>query len=285
MSNQEHPSRQPISHETTSQVEQLFDSLSDDVEYARTEDAKAFLGAVEAAHLVFSDAALHELQNEKDSRYGNAYAWMTRAIAASIVKGDASEFSVLRPAMQEWSDETNTYITHPVQDVSELQPTGSEGADLLIDLIKQTAAAREAGLTTSDVPVSQFTHGFKRDSCKDVEVYYAQAAAGYAGPYALETVTVNGKRFWHKTHGAPTYINLEETAYNGVVLPPGCVFREEEDGGFLLLRVTGLAFDQTTAETLFGEAITTWHETRGGSEELRTMFEKFEKDKEAWRSN
>lgn len=280
MSNSYYADHDPLNPHYHSQVERLLDTVSEDAEYIRTDDARAFLQAIEAAHLVLSDAAIQELRSEKDNRYGNAYAWMTRAIAATIVKGEKSEFSVIRPAMQEWSDEKNDYISYPAQDIADLAPTGSVGADLLIDLMKQTAAAREMGITTSDIPVTTFTHSFKRDSCKDVEVYFAQAATGYAGSYALETETINGKKFWHKTHGASTHINLEEIAYNGVVLPAGCVFRQEEDGGFLFMRVTGLAFDQQTAETLFGSGISNWHEAKGGSEDLELMYERFERDKQ-----
>ncbi len=249
-----------------------------DSEYIATDDAQELLKALYSADFPLSDWALKELKSENDLRYGNAYAWMTRALAG-WVNGSSNE--LFGESKMDWSDEQDDWVPIETRDASRLNYTGSSGADLIIDLIKQVMDAQNRGDTTSDIPVSKHPSHLRQSGCKDVEVYFAQAVAGYFEQKSLETVDINGKEFWHKTHGAHTYVNLEEVRYNGVTLPPGCVFRhDDENEGYIFLRVTGFAFPQHEAVELFGSAISNWHEMKGGPEEINNAFRRFARDRD-----
>lgn len=261
---------------TQSTTERLVAEADEHASYIRTESAKSLIGAFDSAGLKLSWEAEAELTRERDKRYGNAYAWMSRELAKGI---SGREQALLELPEEVWSDEKQDYI-QPQLDVTDLEYTGEQGSDVLIAIIKNMHERHldEQGLPISELPVSTENGGVKTYGCKDVESYFMQARSM---PDKLSTVDVNGKKFWHKTHGGPTYLSLQSVVYNGVELPPGSVFRQTEDGGYMFLRLTGFTFDLDKAEECFGASITDAYEIDGWRAAMQATFEDFAKDREA----
>ncbi len=262
---------------TSSPHEQLVNTNNENAEYLKTLDAKAFIGAIESAGLSLTEKAADELKHEKDNRYGNAYAWLSRKIAILASGAEQSQWYPSQEIFTEAEiEDPDTYeITYEKPDFKSLNETGEPGADLLLELLKQVGERDLTQPVESDLPLPDKKERFRMYGCKDVEVYFAQASSGSIGAPKPVVTEIGGKAFWKKSHGGPTLLNLEPVTYNGIELPPGCVFRKEDDGGYLFLRITGYAFEQAKAEELFGSAITSYYEMDDGKETLDRGFKAF----------
>ena len=197
--------------------------------YLHTASARALLDACDAGGVQLADAAEWELITEQGSRYGNAYAWMSR----EIIKMTADQTGCLVA-----DDEHRTV----------LQPTGEPAADILIALLNQIAT--RGADRTSDLPMPTEAVRLREGGCKDVEAYFAQAYMMSSRSVMSETA-IAGKRFISKTHGAHTFLAADAVRYCGVEFPPGTVWGQFGDG-YAPLRLTGFCFDQNTAATVFG---------------------------------
>lgn len=197
--------------------------------YLHTASARALLDACDAGGVRLADAAERELITERDNRYGNAYAWMSR----EVIKMAADQTGHLVA-----DDEHRTV----------LQPTGEPAADVLVALLNQIATRGTD--RTSDLPMPTEAVRLREGGCKDVEAYFAQAYMMSTQPVMGETDIAN-KRFISKTHGAHTFLAADAVRYCGVEFPPGTVWGQFGDG-YAPLRLTGFCFDQNTAATVFG---------------------------------
>lgn len=197
--------------------------------YLHTASARALLDACDAGGVQLADAAEWELITEQGSRYGNAYAWMSR----EIIKMAADQTGHLV------ADDEH----HAV-----LQPTGEPAADVLVALLSQIATRGTD--RTSDLPMPTEAVRLREGGCKDVEAYFAQAYMMRTQPAIGETAIAN-KRFISKTHGAHTFLAADAVRYCGVEFPPGTVWGRFGDG-YAPLRLTGFCFDRDTAGTVFG---------------------------------
>lgn len=197
--------------------------------YLHTASARALLDACDAGGVRLADAAERELITERDNRYGNAYAWMSR----EVIKMAADQTGHLVA-----DDEHRTV----------LQPTGEPAADVLVALLNQIATRGTD--RTSDLPMPTEAVRLREGGCKDVEAYFAQAYTMRTQPAIGETAIAN-KRFISKTHGAHTFLAADAVRYCGVEFPPGTVWGQFGDG-YAPLRLTGFCFDQNTAATVFG---------------------------------
>lgn len=197
--------------------------------YLHTASARALLDACDAGGVQLADAAEWELITERDNRYGNAYAWMSR----EIIKMAADQTGRLVA--------DNEY--HAV-----LRLTGEPAADVLITLLNQIATRGTD--RTSDLPMPTEAVRLREGGCKDVEAYFAQAYTMRTQPAIGETAIAN-KRFISKTHGAHTFLAADAVRYCGVEFPPGTVWGQFGDG-YAPLRLTGFCFDRDTAAIVFG---------------------------------
>ena len=197
--------------------------------YLHTASARALLDACDAGNVQLADIAKWELVTERDSRYGNAYAWMSR----EVIKMAADRTGHLMA-----DDEHH----------AALQPTGEPAADVLIALLNQIATRGTD--RTSDLPMPTEAVRLREGGCKDVEAYFAQAYTMRTQPAIGETAIAN-KRFISKTHGAHTFLAADAVRYCGVEFPPGTVWGQFGDG-YAPLRLTGFCFDRDTAATVFG---------------------------------
>ena len=197
--------------------------------YLHTASARALLDACDAGGVQLADAAEWELITERDNRYGNAYAWMSR----EIIKMTADQAGHLVADNEH----------HAV-----LQPTGDPAADVLVALLSQIATRGTD--RTSDLPMPTEAVRLREGGCKDVEAYFAQAYTMRTQPAIGETAIAD-KRFISKTHGAHTFLAADAVRYCGVEFPPGTVWGQFGDG-YAPLRLTGFCFDRDTAATVFG---------------------------------
>lgn len=197
--------------------------------YLHTASARALLDACDAGNVRLADTAEWELITEQGSRYGNAYAWMSR----EVIKMAADQTGHLV------ADDEH----HAV-----LQPTGEPAADVLVALLSQIATRGTD--RTSDLPMPTEAVRLREGGCKDVEAYFAQAYMMSSRPVMSETA-IAGKRFISKTHGAHTFLAADAVRYCGVEFPPGTVWGQFGDG-YAPLRLTGFCFDRDTAATVFG---------------------------------
>ena len=197
--------------------------------YLHTASARALLDACDAGGVRLAGTAEWELITEQGSRYGNAYAWMSR----EIIKMAA--------------DQTGHRVAEDEHHAM-LQPTGEPAADILIALLNQIATRGTD--RTSDLPMPTEAVRLREGGCKDVEAYFAQAYTMRTQPAIGET-DIADKRFISKTHGAHTFLAADAVRYCGVEFPPGTVWGRFGDG-YAPLRLTGFCFDRDTAATVFG---------------------------------
>lgn len=198
--------------------------------YLHTASARALLDACDAGNVQLADIAKWELVTERDSRYGNAYAWMSR----EVIKMAADRTGHLMA-----DDEHH----------AALQPTGEPAADVLIALLNQIATRGTD--RTSDLPMPTEAVRLREGGCKDVEAYFAQAYNMMSTQPAMGETVIADKRFISKTHGAHTFLAVNAVRYCGVEFPPGTVWGRFGDG-YAPLRLTGFCFDRDTAATVFG---------------------------------
>lgn len=254
-----------------STYEQLVAVAYDKATFINSESAQLLLDGFDTAGLRLSGVFKSELTQENDARYGNSYAWMTRELAKMIAgrRGD-----IFEPDDEVWSDEADDYVSAPLSFVG-IQKTGDEAADIVIDILQQIEERQSVppAAWQSDLPVYEARNSIRSGGCKDVETYFAQA--GSHSINGLSQVQIQGKEYLHKNHGAATYLNLEPIQFNGVELPPGFVFKQEQEAGFVLLRATGFMFDQSMAENVFGHSITESYEYPAGKPEMDDMFKLF----------
>lgn len=197
--------------------------------YLHTASARALLDACDAGGVRLAGTAEWELVTERDSRYGNAYAWMSR----EIIKMAADRTGHLM------ADDEHRAVP---------QPTGEPAADVLVALLNQIATRGTD--RTSDLPMPTEVVRLREGGCKDVEAYFAQAYMMSTQPAMGETAIAD-KRFISKTHGAHTFLAADAVRYCGVEFPPGTVWGRFGDG-YAPLRLTGFCFDRDTAATVFG---------------------------------
>lgn len=197
--------------------------------YLHTASARALLDACDAGGVRLAGTAERELITEQGSRYGNAYAWMSR----EIIKMAADQAG---------------HLVADDEHRAALQPTGEPAADVLVALLNQIATRGTD--RTSDLPMPTEAVRLREGGCKDVEAYFAQAYMMSTQPAMGETAIAD-KRFISKTHGAHTFLAADAVRYCGVEFPPGTVWGRFGDG-YAPLRLTGFCFDRDTAATVFG---------------------------------
>lgn len=254
-------------------VDALRDGASASAEFIHTDTAEQLLDTFEERGLRVGGRFKDELQTEGDKRYGSPYAWISRQLARSIARehtrGDKYGFFVVD---EEWSDEKDDYVELPLA-IDEISLTSDPAANVIIDQLQQVYRRdmTQDPPYESDLPLAAKQAKFNHYGCKDVEEYFSQSLA----EGKVDEVTIAGKVFWHKQKGGPTFLNCEEVVHNGIVLPPGCVFRREDDGGFVMLRITGFAFDQSTAEKVMGSGMTHDYGTPGVQDKMTSAFDSF----------
>lgn len=229
---------------------------TEDTPFIESHTGQALVDAIEQAGLGVSDRLkkiLFETRGgqEYDSRYGNGYAELTREIAKIV--NDPRRLT-----------EGTLFAEPPERVVDALQgiadeETIPESTRVVMDMLQQIGHRSAEGdriAHDSDIAVELRGDGMKAGSCKDAEFYYLSDMK--EGRTTVEPFGDANIPMLRKNTGADTAVNLAEVRYNGITLPPGCLFqvKRHEDGTrtFTFVRVTGFALDQPTAHDAFG-----WH--------------------------
>lgn len=211
-------------------------------EFLYTNTAINFFNSLEKNNLHLSDSLISELINRKEQRYGNSYVTLSREIAKLVSSSD-------RPL--------STFFSTDIKDenqlfskINSLEIPEDPAAALLINTIKQIVQRQ----STSDLPVSNSETSFKAGTCKDLESYFS-ASVNEDTSYIVE---VNHKRYLqqgsHHQSVKPMMINLEPIVFNGVLFPPGNLFRNSDNqDGYHYMRATAFYFKQDYAQQVFGE--------------------------------
>lgn len=208
--------------------------------------AKALLGAFDSAGLALTPRAHSELVAEHDGRYGNAYAWASREVFKLIA---GRQQHLVTVAEQHATKPDRGQVGQPSEQLPQLQLTGDEAADALIELINQ--ASQRGSDRTSQLPPVEADISIRRSGCKDVEQYFIDGLA--LGK--VQARELYGAQFITKTHGAHTILNAEPVRQNGVIFPPGVVWARYDDQGqegYAPLRLTGFSFASQVADDVMG---------------------------------
>ncbi len=210
-------------------------------EFLFTPTAVDLFATIEKNHLQLSDHLKRELINRSEQRYGNSYVTLGREIAKLVSDPN-------RPLSTLFSIDTDTEDQF-ISKINSLETPKDPAAALLINTLKQISQRQ----STSDLPVSQSEISFKAGTCKDLETYFSSSVNEYTD-YIIE---VNGKKYLKSGTGhqdvKPMMINLETIVFNGVSLPPGNLFRHDNQNSYHYMRPTAFCFDQKYADQVFGE--------------------------------
>jgi len=201
------------------------------VSFAESETAAHLFGAFDAAGLRLQEDVLKMCAEIGSARHGNAYSDLTREIAKLV--DDRS-----RPLARLFEDTTEDSIRHKI---SQLQDTPNVPAQTVANLLKGIVGRDGGRLGVISLPISAARVELRDGSCKDAEYYIA--AAG--------TPSANDTLLYHSSYRRPSVMTLHPVMLNGVVLPSGSLLAQEPDG-YLFMRVTGFAFNDSDALDAFG---------------------------------
>ena len=174
--------------------------------------------------------------------YNHSYVTLSREIAKLVSDID-------RPLSAFFSknvDDKNELISK----INSLEIPKDPAAALLINTLKQITQRQ----SVSDLPISKSETSFRAGTCKDLECYFSASV----NDGTSSTIEINGKKYLkqgsHHPDVKPMMINLEPIIFNGVLLPPGNLFRNsDKQDGFYYMRSTAFCFDQKYAQQVFGE--------------------------------
>lgn len=217
----------------------------DTIPFIETKAAGELLGQFESLGL----RLLPQLRNaftEAEAigtRFGHGYAYLTREIAKLV---DDTERSIRH--MFDVQDANGREDEHAVlRKLAQLSGEGStEAARMVSDMLKDIANRQlgEAPLAGVDtrmaLPASDKRIEIKDGSCKDIEVYLTDGRI------------LEGTPLLRSSYIVPTAMCLEPTLFNGVRLPAGSLFRVQDDGTYLFMRITSFAFSPEEALEVFG---------------------------------
>ena len=210
-------------------------------------------------------------------RYGSVYTQITRELAKWI--NDPSRFKLselIVPYDESFSGRnlrgqggSDGYDYHPnaetenrEEDARKLwtqantQPTSSEAANTLINLVNGVLERQQNKDFSSDLAVTKTQIRIKDGACFDVLNYYLGAANNVdLNPnYLSKFVAENNVKLLKKTMGSHTFLSTDPIVFNGVKLPKGALFTKTDDG-WALLRLTPFSFDQANDQKAFGTEI------------------------------
>lgn len=197
---------------------------------------ETLIEALDFAQLKFSkDFELFLIEGrsqEFSDRFGGPYTQISRILAKILWSGDMSKIkSIFVNQKNEMPDvkELRLLAEYPNQDnaLCALQA-------ILMQLIDKTVDDQ-----SSDITATSDSIGVKDGACFDVTSYFCQAFQ--CGN--LYQKIINGKRFFIKTCGSHTLINLTPIWFNGIELPKGSLFTTVNNDEFAFLRLTPFMFD------------------------------------------
>ncbi|QQG41287.1 MAG: hypothetical protein HYV90_03895 [Candidatus Woesebacteria bacterium] len=169
--------------------------------------------------------------DEFEDRYGGAYSQISRVLAKVIRSREIDKLSSLIISAE---GDPPTLEKLKRLGASETNDIGFKALQAVINDTLNALENRDLDPRMTKARVS-ITAG----ACFDVATYYSQAL----GLGKLRTTVIHGTKFFEKTHGAHTYMNLESIDFGGVKLPKGSLFTLAEDGGLAFLRFTPFMFD------------------------------------------
>jgi hypothetical protein len=226
-----------------------------------TECAEEFFAAIDQVGLSLTTEYERPMIDAGKSadRYGSVYTQLSREIAKWVNSPSRAAFDNLFSSDYASAEQTNHYdeIRGSQRERAKhaLRRLDTEGlgepATLLLSLIKQVAL-REEHNPPSDLPVTDRNISMKDGACFDVASYYIGAAAGRG---VIGEVSHGGKEFLEKNYGSHTFLSREEVVFNGIRLPKGSLFKQEDDGSWAFLRLTPFAFDDPHDQEVFGTEV------------------------------
>lgn len=197
---------------------------------------EALVAAVENADLQFAPDfekfILTNHSNDFEDRYGGAYSQISRVLAKVIGTGEIDKLSSLFVSV-----DGSQPTLEQLKKICELD-TSDAGFKALQTVIKDTLVALN-NRGSIDQKMTKARVSIKAGACFDVASYYSQAL----DLRKLRATEIHGVKFFEKTHGAHTFINLEPMNFGGVMLPKGSLFTLADDGGLAFLRFTPFMFD------------------------------------------
>lgn len=202
--------------------------------FIQRETGKEMANALESAGMKFAPD-FEEFVITRGSyadRHGGPYAQISRVLAKIIWSGNLGKINEVFGAA---SGETLTkqhlesFVAYPAQD---------HGLQALQNMLQQLMERDSAHPATDPLATESRVH-ILGGACCDVTEYYV-GALQYR---QLFPEIIEGKRFVRKTHGAETYINVDEVSFRGITLPRGSLFIKGEDGKLAFLRFTPFMFD------------------------------------------
>jgi hypothetical protein len=209
--------------------------------FLRSRTGVELVSAVERAGLVFSDRLLDALQGHNhrygdfSTRYGNSYAELSREVAKLINDPKRS----LRHLFNQ--DDAEVVDAILGMDSADLKSTPTR---VLVSLMQHALGRDSAKAHASSIRVHVGAVQMNSGSCKDAETYFGQSST--TGDLSVSP----DKVMLHKSSGEKTAINLEPVVYNGVELPPGCLFQVHADG-YTFVRLTSFCFEEDDAADAF----------------------------------
>ncbi len=166
-----------------------------------------------------------------DDRYGGVYSQISRVLAKVIGSGEIDKLSSLIVGI-----DGDMPTLEKLKKLKTLE-TSDMGFKALQTVIDNTLVA--LGNNGVDPKMTKLRVSITSGACFDVATYYSQAL----DLGKLRTAVIHGTKFFEKTHGAHTFMNLEPIDFGGVALPKGSLFTLAKDGGLAFLRFTPFMFD------------------------------------------
>ena len=174
-----------------------------------------------------------------EKRYGNGYADFTREIAKHVNDVD-------RPLSNMFEGVSDREIADKIR---LLGAANDPAAAIALDLLRGVVDRNSGQTSSRSLPFSERRVELRDGSCKDIEYYLAGPPSGGRVTGLVDRA---GIKMWKSDYAKSTLIALEVVDFNGVELPPGSLFEEDEDGNFVFMRITSFALSEDQALETFG---------------------------------
>ena len=245
---------------------------AEDDPFIMSQTGRALIDTIEQSGLDMSPRLKKTLTEqtdgrEYDTRYGNGFAELTREIAKIVNMPSRLDKSTLFEGSAE----------EVASALGEINTDGNmpDSARAVFAILRQAGQRFASGemVHASNLPVELRGDSMKAGSCKDAEGYYLSDIKERST--TVEFIGEDHTPMLRKKTGANTAVNLAEVRYNGITLPPGCLFqttiREDGSKAFTFVRITGFAFDQATAQDAFGWQYTEARRASGSSASMESI--------------
>lgn len=244
-------------------------AVAEEIPFIDTECAKQMLEWMGEEGIMFAPAIQREIMRVGEAeRYGSIYTQISREIAKTINRPERS-LSGLFVAMDPDFHGSKLLDSDPHSYEDKVYTEGLSDQDEVlerlrnVDLDRFSPAARNImslvkqslsrEILQTDLPVTKEDISVKDGACFDVLAYYMGAADGWNND--LKKVNINGTDMLEKLHGRHTFLLIDETMFNGVILPKGSLMSRAEDGGWAFLRLTAFSLETEQDQKAAGSEI------------------------------